>query len=718
MATYTNYKSLEKPLSTEKYNIAVANKNNDVIDSELHKLDLKNQSQDELLATKASLSEHALNKTNPHEVTKSQIGLGNVNNTSDTDKPVSSAQQSAIDAALTQSNYYTDNKIAELNAIAGIQKNGIELPITEDRKVNIIIPEVGLVNKESSGLCPQLDESDNKFLMSDGTWGVPDGKTVECTQAEYDVLPDTKNSDGVLYFITDGEGVNQGGGSGDGSGSVDVTFRDGDVLWWNPDLENENGPISEFPAQTIYFDFPITDYDVIEIFFQYTTDRNYQKSVRFLTNRIEGAYLEFITYINTTLILLRKDLGVSNDTRSISFEDTRDVRVGTTNSNNVNNLYCIPLKIYGYHFKHTVQVSGESDSGASPDIGFVFDGFTNDPAFDKIGTEVAYPVFIDAELSAEPVPDDSEAEAHSISVEVEEGGVSEGEEDIPIEDDGGVTEEYRLNTMYQVSAEDYYYGMIDQLPKEMSLSVRRNTFRGKDLGDTVTNLQKAMIKGGDFKGLFLGDYWTINNVKWRIVDFNYWWGAGNGSTVVKKHHLVIMPDSLPTTYRYSVWDSSSAATGYRGSTLQRYIHGDISSFMNSCGFDINQLLIYPDVLTDQADGSHVWETVTVTAPSQQMLFGYKPFPYASRGNNLLYGPKSETTCFKQLSLFRIMPEYLFYPYIFNSGITAKDNYYWTRDFWKQGTEYIATIVQANHIPNELKIDNTASVRPVFGIIGE
>ena len=35
MATYTNYKSLEKPLSTEKYNIDVANKNNDVIDSEL-----------------------------------------------------------------------------------------------------------------------------------------------------------------------------------------------------------------------------------------------------------------------------------------------------------------------------------------------------------------------------------------------------------------------------------------------------------------------------------------------------------------------------------------------------------------------------------------------------------------------------------------------------------------------------------------------------------
>ncbi len=56
MAAYTIYKNLEKPLSVEKYNVNVANKNNDVIDSELHKLDLKNQSQDNLLATKDAVN--------------------------------------------------------------------------------------------------------------------------------------------------------------------------------------------------------------------------------------------------------------------------------------------------------------------------------------------------------------------------------------------------------------------------------------------------------------------------------------------------------------------------------------------------------------------------------------------------------------------------------------------------------------------------------------
>lgn len=114
MAKYTKYKNLEKPSDEERYNIGVANKNNDVIDSELHKLDLKNESQDKLLAAKEDLNAHILDRHNPHEVTKSQVDLGNVDNTSDMDKPVSIAQQNAIDAALAQSNYYTDKKIADL----------------------------------------------------------------------------------------------------------------------------------------------------------------------------------------------------------------------------------------------------------------------------------------------------------------------------------------------------------------------------------------------------------------------------------------------------------------------------------------------------------------------------------------------------------------------------------------------------------------------------
>lgn len=44
----------------------------------------------------AKVDSHIGNKANPHKVTKAQVGLGNVNNTSDADKPVSTAQATAI----------------------------------------------------------------------------------------------------------------------------------------------------------------------------------------------------------------------------------------------------------------------------------------------------------------------------------------------------------------------------------------------------------------------------------------------------------------------------------------------------------------------------------------------------------------------------------------------------------------------------------------------
>lgn len=58
----------------------------------------------------AKVDSHIGNKSNPHGVTKAQVGLGNVNNTSDTDKPVSTAQATAI----------ADAKAAGTNAQANL----------------------------------------------------------------------------------------------------------------------------------------------------------------------------------------------------------------------------------------------------------------------------------------------------------------------------------------------------------------------------------------------------------------------------------------------------------------------------------------------------------------------------------------------------------------------------------------------------------------------
>ena len=43
------------------------------------------------------LNNHVEDKSNPHEVTKDQIGLANVDNTADIDKPISNATQEVLD---------------------------------------------------------------------------------------------------------------------------------------------------------------------------------------------------------------------------------------------------------------------------------------------------------------------------------------------------------------------------------------------------------------------------------------------------------------------------------------------------------------------------------------------------------------------------------------------------------------------------------------------
>ena len=119
MATNTIYKSLTKPLRSEKYSVNVFNNNADIIDAELHKLEIKNQEQDNtLLATKtelnsqisdlnnvintkanqSDLNNHVNDKSNPHKITKSQIGLENVENKSSLDILNELTQDNVINA--------------------------------------------------------------------------------------------------------------------------------------------------------------------------------------------------------------------------------------------------------------------------------------------------------------------------------------------------------------------------------------------------------------------------------------------------------------------------------------------------------------------------------------------------------------------------------------------------------------------------------------------
>lgn len=96
-----------------------------------------NQSVEALQSSKADttdLSSHTSNASNPHNVTAEQVGLGNVDNTSDADKPISTATQTALNAKADKNSTYTktevDAKISSVYRFVGSVASVDKLPTT------------------------------------------------------------------------------------------------------------------------------------------------------------------------------------------------------------------------------------------------------------------------------------------------------------------------------------------------------------------------------------------------------------------------------------------------------------------------------------------------------------------------------------------------------------------------------------------------------------
>ena len=69
-------------------------------------------------ADKEVVDEHIANKENPHAVTKAQVGLGNVDNTSDADKPISTATQEALDGKQPVGDYALKSELPDTSNFA------------------------------------------------------------------------------------------------------------------------------------------------------------------------------------------------------------------------------------------------------------------------------------------------------------------------------------------------------------------------------------------------------------------------------------------------------------------------------------------------------------------------------------------------------------------------------------------------------------------------
>jgi hypothetical protein len=109
-------------------------------------------------AVQDDIDTHKDDKANPHEVTKAQVGLGNVDNTADMDKPVSTAQGQAI----------ADAKLAVDKWLPAVTtKAQLADPTTLDRTVNYLCRVISDPTASNNGVWQLIADANDWTYFSD-----------------------------------------------------------------------------------------------------------------------------------------------------------------------------------------------------------------------------------------------------------------------------------------------------------------------------------------------------------------------------------------------------------------------------------------------------------------------------------------------------------------------------------------------------------------------
>ena len=185
-------------------------------------------------------------------------------------------------------------------------------------------------------------------------------------------------------------------------------------------------------------------------------------------------------------------------------------------------------------------------------------------------------------------------------------------------------------------------------------------YRGKSLGSTVTTAQYAAIKAGTFDDLYIGDYWTIGGVNYRIAAFDYY--LNNGDTNCTTHHVVIVPD----TCLYNAQMHNTSSGGYEGGAANTTAGGYVSSDMYKSNLEQakttiksafsghvlkHRIYLTNAVANGRASGG-AWCDSEVDLMCEQMVYGSGIFSPVSDGSNVPANYRVEKS---QLPLFQHEP---------------------------------------------------------------
>ena len=245
-----------------------------------------------------------------------------------------------------------------------------------------------------------------------------------------------------------------------------------------------------------------------------------------------------------------------------------------------------------------------------------------------------------------------------------------------------------------IAAEDALFAMLDGFAP---VELRRVLFRGKNLGTALTAVQKAAIKDGSFKGMFLGDYWSIGGRIWRIVDMDYWYNCGD--TAFTSHHLVIMPDEA--LYNAQMNTTNVTTGGYVGSAMYKSNLANAKTIVNAAfqGSVLTHREYLCNAVANGRPSGGAWFDSSIELPNEPMMYGHPHFSPTSDGSTV---PSIYTISKTQLALFMVCPRF----------IVNRSYNQWLRDVVSSA---FFAVVDYYGFTNYYYASDSLGVRPVFPV---
>ena len=182
-----------------------------------------------------------------------------------------------------------------------------------------------------------------------------------------------------------------------------------------------------------------------------------------------------------------------------------------------------------------------------------------------------------------------------------------------------------------------------------------SVYRGKYLGNALTTEQKAQISVGTFNDLYIGDYWTIGGVNYRIAAFDYW--LNSGDTTCTTHHIVIVPDTCLYNAKMNTTNVTTGA--YIGSEMYKTNLAQAKTTINNA-FGSANILSHREYLANATksttdptyESAGSWYDSTVELMNERMVYGADVFHNIEINGAI---PANYTIDKSQLPLFVLEP---------------------------------------------------------------